>query len=555
MIIAVVLITGAIIYFLTAPVPYFRSPLKIRTQLAGSFGEVRKDHFHLGIDIRTGGKENMPVYAMADGYIYRASIQRHGYGKALYIAYNNGLMSVFAHLNSFSDEVTAVVNKQQLLSEQWEQEMFFSPRRFPVKKGTLVAYSGNSGSSEGPHLHLEMRNSKTKTILNPILAGIKVSDNVAPSIRSVWLYNGSRTLYEESGIEIKYNDDGIPETEELVTLRDSVVRIGIEANDKSEASKFLLGIYHAQLLLDNKLRFEFKLDSIPLAKERYVNATIDYNRWFHQKRIIQFLFRLPGNHFPAYHQFKENGIIHLADDQIHRIKIIITDASGNSNRTTFHIRYKPEVTHKDFHTDLLLPGMPHKVSQGNVVAYFSPLAFYDAVPFNMTELKSKKAGSVSKMVKVYDPSIPVHTRYRIQLKTFLQTNDPDRKYVVMELKNGKENYYVKGDWKGDYMDGSFENFGTIRLIVDKVPPRITAFEPRKWFHHGEMIRLECVDNTEYVENFTARIDGQWTPFEYKKNSYYYYIPKELKKGNHCLEIECADQGGNTAKKKIDFVIR
>ncbi len=553
--IVLVMITGTIIYFLSLPRIYFGSPLKIQTEIAGTFGEIRKDHFHLGIDIRTGGIENIPVYAMADGYIYRASIQREGYGKALYIAYNNGLMSVYAHLNSFSDEVTTAVTKQQLLSEHWEQEMFFSPRRFPVKKGTLVAYSGNSGSSEGPHLHLEMRNAKTKVILNPVLSGINVTDDIAPSIRSVWLYNGSRSLYEENGTEINLNAEGIRETDDLVTIADSVVRIGIEANDKNEDSKFRLGIYQAQLLLDNKLLFEFKMDSIPVAKERYVNATIDYARWYHQNRIIQLLFRLPGNYLPAYQQFNGNGMIHLADARIHRISIIVKDASGNSKSATFRIRYKSRVIKPGKASELLIPGMPHKVSRGSVVAYFSPLAFYDAVPFRMTEQESRTTGSVSKTVKVYDPSIPVHTRYRIQLKTFLHKSDPARQYVLMELNNGKEKIYVKGNWKGDFMDGTFEKFGTIRLIVDSVPPRISMVKSKAWFDRREMILLDCPDNTGYLENFTARIDGQWTPFEQKKNSYYFYIPEKFKKGNHCLEVESTDQVGNTTKKKIDFVVR
>ncbi len=554
-IIALVVITLTIIYYLSIPNRYFRSPLNIPTEIAGSFGEVRKDHFHLGIDIRTGGMENIPVYAMADGYIYRVSMKRDGYGKALYIAYNNGLMSVYAHLNSFSEEVATAVNKQQLLSEQWEQELFYSPRRFPVNKGALVAYSGNSGSSEGPHIHLELRNSKTKTILNPVLAGINHSDNVAPAIRSVWLYNGSQSLYGQKGLEIKYNDIGSTGKDHPIKVADSVVRIGIEANDKGEDSKFRLGIYHVQLLLDDKLRFEFKMDSIPTAKERYVNATIDYSQWFHQKRIIQLLFRLPGNSFPAYQQSKENGAIDLSDDQIHRVTILVKDASDNSNGATFLIRYKPAVTKAGNQPELLIPGMPHKISKGSAVVYFSPLAFYDAVPFSMTELKTKTAGSISKTIKVCDPAVPVHTRYRIQLKTTLHKNDPARKFVLMELSNGKEKKYVKGDWKGDYMDGSFDHFGMIRLIYDRIPPHIAFVKSKRWFDHGEMMSLDCSDNTGHVENFTARIDGQWTPFEQKKNTFYYYLPKELKKGNHCLEIECNDQVGNTSKKKIEFVVR
>ena len=341
LILLLVPVTGAFNYFLATPRGYFRMPLNIPTEIAGTFGEVRKDHFHLGIDIRTGGRENIPVYAMADGYVYRASIQRHGYGKAIYLAYNNGLMSMYAHLNSFSREVHEAVTKQQLLSEQWEQEMFFPPRMFPIQKGALVGYSGNTGSSEGPHLHLEIRNSKTKTILNPVHAGINIDDSEPPSIRSVWLYSGSRSIYEKNGTGTSFSINEAFESSEPVDVTDSIVGIGIEATDKNELSKFKLGIYSAQLLLDNKLYFEFKVDSIPIAKERYVNATIDYGQWFRNNRIIQYLFRLPGNNLPSYQQFKSNGMVRLANSHIHRITIIVKDAHGNSEKASFRIRYKP----------------------------------------------------------------------------------------------------------------------------------------------------------------------------------------------------------------------
>lgn len=547
-----------VIYFYTVPVPYYRSPLDASTAIAGTFGEVRKDHFHLGLDIRTGGKENLPVYSMSDGFIYRASIQPDGYGKALYIAYGNGMMSLYGHMNAFSPEVEAAILKQQHLSAKWAQEMFFAAGRFPVKKGMIVGYSGNTGSSEGPHLHVELRNRNTKSIINPAVKGISIPDNHPPSITRIFVYNGSRSLYEGRCREINSTTNkGRKQIYNTITeVSDSLIRIGVEASDKNNHPKFRLGIYHAQLFLDGRLQFEFKMDSIPFAKERYVNATIDYSEWIQNKRSIQLLSALPGNHLPDYQRHSGKGILHLSDGRVHRVKIVVKDAAGNNTSVNFPIQYKPgRKVESRSSAKLLMPGVAHKVTTRNAVVYFSPLAFYDTVPFRMKESVSMTAIAASNLITVHDPSVPVHTRFRIQLKTKLPKNDPSRKYVLMELTSGKEKHYVKGEWKGDYMDGTFDRFGKVRLIVDRVSPVIKLESNTKGFSNGDILRLQYLDNCGSVGSFIATIDGNWVPFEQKKTVFQYRISKELSKGNHRLEVEVTDMAGNKKREIIDFKIQ
>jgi hypothetical protein len=546
------------LYYYSIPASYYRSPLDLSTEVAGTFGEVRKNHFHLGLDIRTGGMENLPVRAMADGYIYRVSIQPDGYGKALYIAYTNGMMSVYGHLNSFSEEVESAILEQQQLSERWNQEMFFESGRFPVKKGMIVAYSGNTGSSEGPHLHVELRNAKTKTIINPVTAGLWIPDHHSPFINSIFVYNGSGTLYKSKGREIRIkNDKSRKETAtKIIEIGDPLIRIGVEAGDRNDQAKFRLGIHQAELFLDGRLQFKFKMDSIPILKERYVNATIDYAQWIQNNRCIQLLSVLPGNHLPAYQQKSGNGILDISDGLVHLVEIIVKDDSGNSKSVILKMQYKRELTRRNStFSKMLRPGVAHKVSSRSAVVYFSPLAFYDAIPFRMDEFQSNAAGQVSAKINVHNHTVPVHTRYRMQLKCNLPRNDPSRKYVLMELSSGNDKQFLKGEWRGDYMDGTFDRFGTVRLIIDSVSPVLSILGRKSdKITNGDYLRVQTNDKGSCIETFTAKIDGLWVPFEQKKNVFQYRLEKLLK-GKHNLEVEVTDKAGNRKREITYFVIK
>ena len=163
-----------------------KSPLHTELQLAANFGEIRPDHFHMGLDIRTNGKENMPVYAIEEGYISFVKIEPSGYGKAIFLNHPDGRTSVYAHLNQFTDTLESFVRRKQYATQSWQQDIRCSTDAFLVKKGELIAYSGNTGRSEGPHLHFELRDTRTGKNLNPALYGFSVTDHTAPVIQGLY---------------------------------------------------------------------------------------------------------------------------------------------------------------------------------------------------------------------------------------------------------------------------------------------------------------------------------------------------------------------------------
>ena len=239
------------------PQNYFRNPLNIPINLAANFGAVRSNHFHMGLDIRTNSQENLPVVAAADGYVSRIKVERYGFGNAVYVTHPNGYTTVYAHLNKYFDKLDEFVKEKQYKDEKWEQDITFSPNQFPVTKGQLIALSGNTGGSAGPHLHFEIRDTKTEECLNPLLFGFNIPDNIAPIISELYWYDRRFSTYEPGADGIAVKKAGIIYTSNVIQVSSPQISLAIKAVDKANQG-FNLGIYDAELLMDEKLVYSFK---------------------------------------------------------------------------------------------------------------------------------------------------------------------------------------------------------------------------------------------------------------------------------------------------------
>ena len=149
------------------PQDYFQSPLEIPLILSGTFAELRSNHFHSGLDIKTQQQSGLKVMAAASGFVSRIKVSHFGYGKALYITHPNGYTTVYAHLQNFNPEIDAYIKHRQYKNESYEIELFPKAGELLVNNGDIVAYSGNTGGSGGPHLHFEIRN-KQEHPMNPM---------------------------------------------------------------------------------------------------------------------------------------------------------------------------------------------------------------------------------------------------------------------------------------------------------------------------------------------------------------------------------------------------
>ncbi|HTF29104.1 MAG TPA: M23 family metallopeptidase, partial [Flavitalea sp.] len=272
--------------------PAWSDPLEIPVKLSANFGEIRPDHWHMGLDIRTNGKENYDVRAVAGGYVSRIIVGSEGYGKAVYITHPNNRTSLYAHLNSFYDKLETFVNNVSVKTESWEQDIKLQPGMFPVTKGMLIGLSGNTGHSGGPHLHFEWRNSLTGKSLNPQLEVLQVEDKVAPAIEDVYWYDRRQSTSQQNPHRLNISSRN--PNNNIIEVTSPIVSLGISAVDKISQSPFNMGIYQIKTSLDDKPVFRFSLDSISETNNKNINGCIDYTTWFRNGNIIQHLSKLKG---------------------------------------------------------------------------------------------------------------------------------------------------------------------------------------------------------------------------------------------------------------------
>ena len=285
------------------PQDYFRNPLDIPILLAGNFGECRPGHFHSGVDIKTLGKENEPVHAAADGYISRVKMEKGGFGHGLYIIHPNGYTTLYAHLNDFMPALQKYLRKEQYEKKRWDVDLQLSPGQFPVKKGQFIAWSGNTGGSTAPHLHFEIRNTRTEHPLNPELFGLPIVDNVPPVPVEVVFYNGN--IYDQDHLAITLSKKGNIYKplrtsnahnridNDTVDIPNGIIGVGINVDDFMNGSENTLAFYTATLYLDDSLQAQITLDDIGYDVTRYVNGYADFRTKEQQHKWVQCLFQLP----------------------------------------------------------------------------------------------------------------------------------------------------------------------------------------------------------------------------------------------------------------------
>jgi hypothetical protein len=325
-------------YATAQPANYFRNPLDIPISLSANFGEIRTDHFHTGFDIRTGGKTGLKVYAAAEGYVSRIKVSAGGFGNALYITHPNGYMTVYGHLEKFNSAISKYVKEQQYAKESFEVELFPDATKFPVKKGDVIALSGNSGSSGGPHLHFEIRDASGESYpLNPA-SFLKLYDTIPPVFKLLWLSSTEKMNDQPLKFAVKKSGSVFVPLNDSITINAQSVGIGVEVYDYMNHTSNDYGVYEIAEKVDGKTIYSVKFDRLDFSNGRYVNAYTDYQEERRSGQLIQRLFRLPGDKNSIYHDLTNDGKIMLVDTLYHKVIVQASDAYGNAATLSFYIR-------------------------------------------------------------------------------------------------------------------------------------------------------------------------------------------------------------------------
>jgi hypothetical protein len=513
----------------------------------------------MGFDIRTAQRENLPVFAAAEGYVSRISIEEGGFGRAIYITHPNGFTTVYAHLNDFYPALQQHITEQQYAKESWQQRLTFTPDQFPVTKGQFIAYSGNTGASAGPHLHFEIRDSQTENNLNPWLFNFGIPDNIRPDIYRLYYYDRRYSTYQISATPVPLKgSNGNYSINGVLVLATPTVSFAIAAEDKNSASPFRYGIYSANIYWDDTLKCAFKLDDISYNETRYLNASIDYKTKLSGGSYIQHLSRLPGNKSSVFEDTVNTGLINITDTLLHNARIVVKDAAGNSSILNYKVRFDPSKMQERYFSQNYLnmqSGVANNLKEEEAEVTFSAKAFYDVVPFEYSSQPFTDFRVVSKIHNLHNYKVPVHDFYTARIKADRPLAQDLKERVVMQLISNRRIVTTKGRWINEWMEANFRELGSLRLLIDTVPPTITA----GWRNGANLSKAKAAavfvkDNLGSIKNFTAYADGQWLLFVPKGNNFVHKFDGRLGSGSHELKVIVEDIAGNITERSYSFIL-
>ena len=537
------------------PTDYFSSPLDIPLILSGSFGELRSNHFHSGFDIKTQQKEGLPVYAPADGYVNRIKVAHYGYGKALYILHPNGYSTVYAHLQSFAGTIENYVKDNQYKKETFELELFPDETMLPVSKGDIIAYTGNTGSSGGPHLHFEIRDSASRP-MNPMLFGIDIPDSKKPIINSVFAYPIDANSHVNQSqnpvkLRLKLQKDGSYITEKMTGI--GKLGFGVSTNDQLDGASNKNGVYQIKTVYNGEENFNILFEKFSFDETRYLNRFIDYEYFIKDKTRVQKLFRQSNNPLSIIKNEVNNGYVVLEDGFSSSYTIEVTDYKNNSVIITIPIEgTNTEILEmKDLKAteDYIYADHATSISKGKFGIYIPANSLYED-----TFLDIQVQGDT---LKFHEDVVPIHKNITITVDASnYNTADLDKLYIGSLNYRGKPNYNATYR-KGDKLSTNTRTFGTYVLAMDTTPPSIKPknFEDGKWISNNSTLQIKIEDDLSGIGNYKATVNGKFILMEYNYKKHvltYNFDDNVIIDSENKLKLIVVDNVGNSATFEATF---
>lgn len=547
------------------PQNYFRSPVNHPIRLSGTFGELRPNHFHAGIDIKTSnGGVGDPLFSVADGYVARIKVQAGGYGNALYIKHPNGYTSVYAHLHKFSKELADFVKQKQYEQRSFSVDIYPDAGQFSFKKGDQIGQLGNSGSSQGPHLHFEIRDSRTQKPINPLLFGFQMADNRAPKMHQLKIYNlnDKRETLDTKVYNLTQVGRGYKVKGDTLTIGAWRAGFGLKVYDHHDNVTNWNGIYKLEMRVDDQKVYDFDMETFSFNETRYLNAHIDYKDRITKKAYFNRCYTLPGNRLTIYNEKVNQGVVTLHKGKPSKITMIASDVDGNESMLEFWVKRGevPTVQPETFNY-ALIQNEDNLIETDQLYLKVPRGALYENLYLKYSSSPENSAGYYSNVHHVHDYKTPVHRYFDLGIKPTktIPENLRNKAFVAYCDKDNRV-FNCGGSWKNGRLQTKIRSLGDYCIMVDDIAPTITPVSFRYDMKGRSKMSFKITDNYPTSGrakglSFKATVDGRWILLEHdgKKDLLTHHFDGRIKPGEHQLRLVVEDNRGNRKVFEKQFV--
>lgn len=547
-------------YAQNAPPSTFIPPMQLPFHLAGSFAEPRENHFHSGIDIKTNGIEGQPVFAIADGYISRIRVSPYGYGKAIYITHTNGYTSVYGHLSVFYSNIEQYIQQIQYAQQKSEIDVLLEAKTLPVKQGDTIAFSGNTGGSSAPHLHFEIRDTKTEHALNPLdfYPTSAYPDTLPPQLTAVKI--NFKKADSSTVLPLMYQKEYATTNTPIYVEENETIFFSLQGYDKQDDNSGKNGIQHIDMFMKDSHCFSYQLSAIDFDKTRYCNAFVDYDEMKNNMGYFYNCYRLEGNRLPIYSPNK-NGFLKAHKSDFY-VDILAYDYNKNKTniRLFIHVIPKNKSTYKlTKHQQTLTVSATSKaftLASHPVRMQFPAACFYEKTTLSYQHIKNNDTNILSDVWQISNPKkyVPLHLSAIISFSTSNLKNIP-KNIIVRRSKDGTETALTTKRTSTS-LTAETKELGSFYVRCDTTPPEIKleSISSLNDSVRKTTIQAYIKDDIAGLATYQGYIDEQWVNFYYdaKNDKLIYTIDAYCTKGAHQLKIIATDKVGNTQTIRQNF---
>lgn len=540
----------------TADAQQLRPPMDHAILLSGNFGELRNNHFHSGIDFKTEGVEGKPVYAVQDGYVSRISVSPRGYGNGLYITHPDGTTTVYAHLQKFAPKIAAYVKRKQYEEESFRVDLTLQPEELPVECGERVALSGNTGSSGGPHLHFEIRDTETEEPTDPIEAyKTLIRDTKPPRIQGVMVCPlQGKGMVNGSGKKLRLPT--VTSESGGTTLKGKIeawgeIYLAVKAYDYMDNTTNIYGVKEVTLTVDSGVVYHSDLTRFAFHETRYLNSFVDYEEWKNHRSFYMKSYTEPGCRL-RFMESTNRGIITIDEPRTYHLTYTLSDAFGNTTHLSFRIEGKeqPIESIDTENTELFRLRSDNRFGAKGIRLFIPKGNLYDDLYFRYSSEEDSTA--LCAVHRLHDAPVALHRSARLSLRLQTDTLPDKQQYGIVRLRDGHKSW-IGGTYRDGWITADISELGAYTLEQDTVPPVITPINPATWVGK-RTITLRLSDNLSGIKTYRGEIDGSFALFEMNSKSVvtYRFDSERLKRGEHTLKLTATDACGNSTVYTYTF---